>query len=124
MPSSSFPGLKPALPLVEVTMSVLETLAGTDRFRVEVSGWDEDETFFVEKSDLAWDDFAGKHISLQHMLPDGAMVFVRVLQANGLRQSPPVAYRVEFIGCNPEGHHQFRLDTVHPRYSSEFNPVN
>ena len=105
-------------------MSVTETFLGIDCFRVEVSGWDEDEIFFVERSDLAWDDFVGKHISLTHMLPDGAMVFVRALQANGLRQSPPIAYRVEFIGRDPKGHHQFRLNTVHPRYSLEANPVN
>jgi hypothetical protein len=50
---------------------------------------------------------AGKHISLQRMLPDGALVFIRALQAQGLIQDPPVVYKVEFIGCDPEGHHQF-----------------
>jgi len=105
-------------------MLVAETLLGIDSFRVEVSGWDENEIFFVEKSDLAWDNFAGKHISLQHMLPDGAMVFLRMLQPNTLRQSPPLAYQVEFIGCDLEGQHQFRLNPVHPRYSREVSPIN
>jgi hypothetical protein len=56
-----------------------EVITGVDSFRVEVSGWDEEEIFFVEKSQIAWDEFAGKHISLRHMLPEGAIVFVRTL---------------------------------------------
>ena len=105
-------------------MFAAETLLGADTFRVEVSGWDENEIFFVEKSDLEWDNFAGKHISLQRMLPDGALVFLRVLQPTTLLQPPPAPYQVEFIGCDPEGRHQFRLNPVHPRYSPESNPVN
>jgi hypothetical protein len=58
------------------------------------------------------------------MLPDGALVFVRVLQSQGLCQAPPIVYRVEFIGCDPAGHHQFRLDAVVPRYSNDFSAVN
>jgi hypothetical protein len=41
-----------------------ETGAEVDQFRVEVSGWDQEEIFFVEKSHLAWDEIVGKHISL------------------------------------------------------------
>ena len=101
-----------------------EAIAGVDQFRVEVSGWDEEELFFVEKCPLAWDEFAGKHISLRHMLPEGAIVFLRVLQSMALQPSPPIAYRVEFIGCDPEGLHQFRLSSVQPRYSPDSPPVN
>jgi len=101
-----------------------EVLAPTETYRVEVSGWDENQSFFVEKSDLAWDDFAGHHISLQRMLPDGALVFVRTLFPQGLSQSPPIVYKVEFIGCDPDGHHQFRLSAVHPRYSDDMAGVN
>ena len=105
-------------------MLAAETLAGTQGFRVEVSGWDENRIFFVEKSDLDWDNFAGKHISLQHMLPEGAMVFLRGLEPTDLRQTPPAAYKVEFIGCDQDGYHQFRLNPVHPQYSSESLKVN
>ncbi|MGB7728018.1 MAG: hypothetical protein WBL50_08305 [Candidatus Acidiferrum sp.] len=103
---------------------ISEALAQSEGYRVEVSGWDENQSFFVEKSDLGWDDFAGKHISLQRMLPDGAMVFVRALQTQGLGQSAPIVYKVEFIGCDPDGHHQFRLNAVQPRHSREISPVN
>lgn len=105
-------------------MQVTEAILGADRFRVEVSGWDEEEIFFVEKSHLDWDEFAGKHITLRHMLPEGALVFVRMLQPTALRQAPPVAYKVEFIGCDPEGLHQFRLNTVRPHYNQEVLSVN
>ena len=105
-------------------MLVAETLLTTDCYRVEVSGWDEAQIFFVEKSDLAWDDFAGKHISLRHMLPDGGMVFVRMLQPDGIRQFPPAVYEVEFIGCDPGGLRQFRLNPVHPRYGQNTDAVN
>ncbi len=91
----------------ELLMIVSEALTEAESSRVGVSGWDENQAFFAEKSDLAWDEFAGKHISLQRMLPDGALVFIRALQAQGLIQDPPVVYKVEFIGCDPEGHHQF-----------------
>ena len=101
-----------------------EAFTGVDHFRVEVSGWDEEEMFFVEESHLAWDEFAGKHISLRHMPPEGAIVFVRMLQPMALRQSPPIAYKVEFIGCDPDGLHQFRLSSVQPRYSTDCPSVN
>ena len=45
-------------------MLVTDFLPTTDSLRVEVSGWDQDEIYFVEKSTLDWDEFAGKHISL------------------------------------------------------------
>ncbi|MGB7436927.1 MAG: hypothetical protein WBR26_03865 [Candidatus Acidiferrum sp.] len=105
-------------------MTMSEALAQSECYRVEVSGWDENQSFFVEKSDLAWDDFAGKHISLQRMLPDGALVFIRVLQPQGPGQAPPIVYKVEFIGCDPDGHHQFRLNAVVPRYSNDLSTVN
>jgi len=105
-------------------MLAAETLLGNDTFRVEVSGWDENQTYFVEKSDLAWDEFTGKQISLQRILPDGAFVFVRPLQPTALCPPPPAAYRVEFAGCDPRGQHQYRLNAVHPRYNYEPNPVN
>ena len=73
-------------------MLAAETLVGADGFRVEVSGCDENQVFFVERSDLDWGNFAGRHVSLQHMLPDGPMVFLRVLKPIDLRQTPPTAH--------------------------------
>ena len=100
-------------------MSATEILPATEPYLVEVSGWDEDGIFFVEHSDLAWDEFAGKHVSLEHMLHDGAIIFIRVLQPTALSQAPPIAYQVEFIACSPDSAHQFRLKAVQPRHTCE-----
>jgi hypothetical protein len=39
--------------VAEVNMFVAEALLDADAFHVEVSGWDENETLFVERSDIA-----------------------------------------------------------------------
>jgi hypothetical protein len=47
----------------------------TSKFRVEVSGWDKYQSFFVEKYDLECTERSGKLLSLSHAVPDGAVVF-------------------------------------------------
>jgi hypothetical protein len=105
-------------------MTLIESPIQSEIHLVEVSGWDENEMFFVETCDLDWDDFAGKHISLQHMLPEGAMVFLRILQPVGASRTQPNVFAVEFLGCNVDGHHEFRLNPVHPRHSRQKPSVN
>lgn len=118
------PGRKTALSSSGGTLVLSETLPVVSACRVEVSGWDEDEIFFVEKSELSWDDFAGKHVSLKHMLAEGALVFVRTLQPTSLQRSFPIAYEAEFIGCAIDGSHEFRLNTVQPRHGHSPFPIN
>ncbi len=101
-----------------------ETLPIASSSHVEVSGWDEDEIFFVELSELSWDDFAGKHISLKRMLAKGALVFVRTLQQTSLQPYFPIAYETEFIGCDAQGSHEFRLNQVLPRHERDRFPLN
>ena len=91
---------------------------------VEVSGWDEDEIFFVERSELGWDDYAGKHVTLTHMLSDGSIIFVRPILATATHRANPIPYEAEFVGCSPKGYHQFRLNGVQPRYGRENFMVN
>jgi hypothetical protein len=118
------PGKKTALLFAGGIPVLTETLPIASNYRVEVSGWDEDEIFFVEKSELSWDDFAGKHISLKHMLGEGALVFIRMLQPTSLQRSFPIAYEAEFIGCDTQGCHEFRLSPVQPRHGRNRFPVN
>ena len=92
--------------------------------RVEVSGWDEDEIFFVEKSELSWDEFADRHIAIKHKLADGTLVFIRMLQPTSLHRSFPVAYEAKFIACDAHGFHEFRLNVVQPRRGRNRFPVN
>ena len=99
-------------------MAALDVPLLSGCYRVEVSGWDEDEMFFVEKSQLAGNDFTGKHISLQHILAEGTIVFVRLLQSTAYQQSCPAAYQVEFIGYDADGSYEFRLHPAQPRIQS------
>ncbi len=101
-----------------------ESLPIASSSQVEVSGWDEDEIFFVEQSELSWDDFAGKHISLKRMLAKGALVFVRTLEPTSLEPYFPIAYETEFIGCDAQGAHEFRLNQVLPRHRDDHFPLN
>ena len=105
-------------------MANLERQSLTRTGMVEVSGWDEDEVFFVERSELGGDEHAGKHVTLSRMLSEGSIIFVRLIQPTALHRANPIAYEAEFVGCSPEGNHQFRLNGVHPRHSRENFTVN
>ena len=105
-------------------MANLETQSLTQTGMVEVSGWDEDAVFFVELSQLGWDEFAGKHVTLTRMLSKGSIIFVRVIQPTAQHHIKRIPYEVEFLGRSPAGHHQFRLNRVQPRHSRESYTVN
>lgn len=105
-------------------MLTSETQALAQSGWVEVSGWDEDEIFFVERAELGWDEFAGKHVTLTRMLSEGSIIFVRPIQPTAPQRANPIAYEAEFVGCSPDGHHQFRLNGVQPRHGGEKFTVN
>ncbi|HKM66812.1 MAG TPA: hypothetical protein VJX70_06565 [Candidatus Acidoferrum sp.] len=105
-------------------MPTSETLPLTQTGLVEVSGWDENEIYFVERSELGWDEFAGKHITLRRMLTEGAIIFVRPIQPTALHRANPIPYEAEFLGCSPEGQHQFRLNGVQTRNGRQSFTVN
>ena len=105
-------------------MSNLGTQSLTQTAMVEVSGWDEHEVFFVERSEIGWDDYAGKHITLTRILAEGSIIFVRPIQPTAQHRANPIPYEAEFVGCSPEGNHQFRLNGVQPRHSRENYTVN
>jgi hypothetical protein len=67
-----------------------ETPSLTQTGTVEVSGWDEDEVFFVERSKLNWDEYAGKHVTLTRMLSEGCIIFVRPIQPTALYRANPI----------------------------------
>jgi hypothetical protein len=87
----------------------------TSLYRVEISGWDATHSFFVERSDLEWNEETGKHILLNHSLPEGAMIFVRLLQPVSEDRSLPVAYEAEFAGHTRDGRNEFLLKQAQPR---------
>jgi hypothetical protein len=108
----------------EDAMPTTEALPLIHSGLVEISGWDEHETFFVERSELGWSDSAGEHITLSRMLSTGAIIFVRPIQPTAKHRANPIPYEAEFVGCSPEGFPRFRLNGVTPRYGGHDLTVN
>src|SRR5713101_1884918 len=96
----------------------------TSTYRVEVSGWDKNQMFFVEKSELEWSEESGKQLALTRAIPDGAVVFLRLIASMSVDRSDPVAYETEYLETSPDGLHQFRLHPVSPRVADEPPMVN
>jgi hypothetical protein len=65
-------------------------------YRVETSGWDVDENFFVEKTDLEWAE-EEKTIHLQHPVRKGTVVFVRLMGNEASENAFPVAYQAAAV---------------------------
>jgi hypothetical protein len=84
-------------------------------YPVEVSGWDASESFFVEKSELKWEEDAGKQVILHRMLREGAHIFVRLIQSFSSERSHPIPYEAHYSGHTAKGQWQFRLLPVKPR---------
>lgn len=85
-------------------------------YRVEVSGWDTRENFFVEKTLLAWDKAGKKEITLQAGLRKGCVVFVRLLQMVPSGNNFPVAYQaIEICTKDPAGRWRVNLEQLRPR---------
>ena len=88
-------------------------------YRVEVSGWDHNRSFFVENSELKWSENSEKQVTLSHGLTNGAVVFLRLLQPISTDQGHPVAYEAELLSTSAEGYQQFRLRPISPRHDRQ-----
>lgn len=86
----------------------------TESYPVEASGWDSSQCFFVEKSELEWNEVTGKHLTLSRSLGPGSMIFLRLLQPISQDRSLSVAYHAQHVGVTPDGQHQFRLRQIQP----------
>lgn len=87
-----------------------------ENYRIEVSGWGLDDCFFVERTDLLWTAGNDKKVLLRHALPDGAMIFVRLLGDGLPGGSVPRAYRIENLQpMNRIGLCEMRLLPLHPQ---------
>ena len=88
----------------------------SDNYRIEVSGWGLNDAFFVEKTDLLWTEGEERKLLLRHTLPEGAVIFVRLMAPEISFGSVPVAYRVETVQpMNAIGLCEMRLRQLHPR---------
>lgn len=92
-----------------------QEMASISSYRVEVSGWDASDAFFVEKTTLDWSGGDEKEINLRSTLREGAVVFVRLLQQFGKADSFPIAYRAASVKTGDNGRTLVQLARLHPR---------
>jgi hypothetical protein len=96
-------------------MVVTERYPAVGSHRVEISGWDMDELFFVENADLEWREDADKRIKLRRPLRKGTIIFVRQLHSSTPKRVYPLAYEVEPIAAEDNGYCEYRLTPVRRR---------
>ena len=89
----------------------------TTSYRVEVSGWDSSQSFFVEKADLEWSELGEKLVVLHHELREDSILFVRLLQPLSPDRSHPVPYAAEPVGLKNYSQWEYRLKQIRPQPS-------
>ena len=72
----------------------MEPQSSLSDYRVEVSGWDVAESFFVEKATLELNLEGARIVHLRHPLRPGSMVFLRLIDTRVSFPAFPVAYQV------------------------------
>ncbi len=72
-------------------------------YRVEISGWDLNEQFFVERAALEWSIGEQKTVLIHRRARQGALLFIRLLENSAPSRTFPVAYRVREIREREDG---------------------
>jgi hypothetical protein len=92
---------------------------GPGQYRIEVSGWGTDNSFFVELANLVWTARGEKQVRLLHELPVGAVMFVRPVASDASNPSVPIAFKAKTIlRMLAENGFQVDLVEMHPRKQS------
>src|SRR5271168_397587 len=78
---------------IDQTLRVETTEDPGHRYRVEVSGWDAKENFFVEKTSLEGGEREGKTVALHVAVRVDSVLFVRLLRPLGGGADFPVPHR-------------------------------
>ena len=87
-------------------------------YRVEISGWDTDENFFVEKTTLEWNEESGKKVYLRHPLRANAVVFVRLIDPSASGHTFPIAHQANMVSQpDAQGVCQVSLVPMWPAHS-------
>jgi hypothetical protein len=98
-------------------MNAQEEANGQSSYRVEVSGWDEGENFFVEKAVLSWSADEKKSVLLRTRLHPGSLIFVRLANQSPNNLTMPVTYQVLKIGSTQAGiGREVQLAQLHPKF--------
>lgn len=75
------------------TQAMTMAASRSNSYRVEVSGWDARENFFVEKTSLDWREREGKTVALHAIVRLDSVLFVRLLRPLGGGADFPVPHR-------------------------------
>jgi hypothetical protein len=70
-------------------------------YQIEISGWDEAESFFVEKATLEWNEQAEKTVCLRNPIRPGAVLFLRLLDSISTDHPFPIAYQATTVSRIP-----------------------
>lgn len=96
-------------------------------YRIEISGWDISENFFVEKAALKWNADGAKEVCVNSSIRQGSIVFIRLLQPLASENNYPIAYQASNVGPrDARGLVRVGLDQLRPRQSAreEFVAAN
>ncbi|MHB8527357.1 MAG: hypothetical protein ACYDD2_14540 [Candidatus Acidiferrales bacterium] len=86
--------------------------------RVEISGWDLSENFFVEKATLSQCGDGSRRALLHTPLRVGALVFVRATDEPSAERTIPVTYQVATInGRYASGGREVQLTQRRPQHA-------
>lgn len=84
----------------------------------EISGWDTEENFFVEKTVLQYHD-EGNKAGLRARLRVGSLVFIRVPDDASMDRTVPITYQVSGITSTARnGAREVYLTRLRPRESA------
>ena len=88
-------------------------------YPVEVSGWDTDENFFVQRTILEWTEAGIKSIHLHCAIRVGCVLFVRLLQSASIGSNFPVPYEAASVAETGENSAvQISLVQLQPQLAS------
>ena len=91
-------------------------------YRIEISGWSADNSFFVERANLLWRADGERQVHLLCELREGAMIFVRSISSDRSNLSVPVAYKVKTVmPMDSDGRYPMDLEQMHPRCEKSRN---
>jgi hypothetical protein len=91
-------------------------IEGASIYGIEASGWDVNEEFFVEMSDLRGIPGGGQWLTLHHAVRVDAIVFLRLVNATALGPAFPVSYQVRAVRpANFGGTWELDLAELHRR---------
>jgi hypothetical protein len=101
------------------TAARMEPDRSASDYRVEVSGWDIADSFFVEKVVLRFTQDGERVVHLKHPVRAGLVVFLRLIRSGIHFPALPVAYLVtEVISPEEDGIHRVALHKLRHRRST------